>query len=274
MKNSLGQFTFGAFIFTVLIAGGGSSLVSMAADTQEPGMVRRVSVSVATGQRGEKLTTIELLPGYGVNLSFIPTGETVQKVWFDNPAIASLDVEGCLEGLGRECEQEGASVLHLRSMKPMNIPGLHKTNSSLLTVITNGSDGRRVYLFRVVVANTASARNHVHTVEVFPDAASSPSIPTPLPSAIGAQGDFHQIRRGLMVALNRRFITENSVLWNRVVSFLVKVRSGEPLSQAAQTSGISMQLVAKLQELGNTSNSNLNSTVNNTSVQRTDILLR
>ncbi len=274
MKNFFRQLTFSAFVLTTFISAGAMSLPSFAAETQEQAMVRRVPISVATGQRGEKLTTIYLLPGYGVNLSFIPTGETVQKVWFDNPAIASLDVDGCLEGLGRKCEQEGASVLHLRSIQPMKIPGLPKTNSSLLTVITNGSNGRRVYLFRVVAAHSASTRNHVHMVEVFPDPASSPSIPTPLSSVIGAQGDFNQMRRGLMVALNRRLITENSVLWNRIVSFLGKVRLGEPLSQAAQTSGISLQLVAKLQEFGNISNSNLNSTVNNTSIQKTEILLR
>lgn len=271
MKNSLRQFTSSAFVCTVLIAGG-AGVPSMAADIQEPPVVQQVSASVAAGQRGQKLTTIYLMPGYGVNLSFIPTGETVQKVWFDNPGIATLDVDGCLEGLGRECKQEGASVLHLRSIKPMNVPGLPKTNSSLLTVVTNGSDRRSVYLFRVV-NNSASAKNRVHMVEVVPDAiAPSPSILTSLPSAIDAQVDFHQIHRGLIIALNQRLIIENSVLWNRIMSFLAKVRSGELLSIAAQTSGISMQLVTKLQEMGNITNSQLNSTVNNTLIPKTEVL--
>jgi len=62
------------------------------------------------------------------------------------------------------------------------------------------------------------------------------------------------------------------VLWNRIISFLAKVRSGELLSIAAQTSGISMQLVTKLQEMGNITNSQLNSTVNNTLIPKTEVL--
>ncbi len=254
------RFVFST-VFLNLVAGGNALAHS---PTDE--IVERVPAQQATGQKGEKLTTIELLPGYGVNLSFIPTGETVQKVWFDNPAIASLDVDGCLEGLGRECEQVGASILHLRSIKPLNIPNLLKTNSSLLTVVTNGANGRKVYLFRVVAkkAKTTSATNRTHMVEVVPEMTSTVAL-TPLPSVINSQRDFNQMRRGLTVALNRRLITKNSKLWNRIASFLVKVRSGEPLSTAAQTSGISMQLVTKLQSLGNTSSSD-NQTVNNTSI--------
>ncbi|HEY9708804.1 MAG TPA: hypothetical protein V6D48_11430, partial [Oculatellaceae cyanobacterium] len=40
------------------------------------GSVRRISVSEATGQSALAPPKIELSPGYGVNISFIPTGET------------------------------------------------------------------------------------------------------------------------------------------------------------------------------------------------------
>ncbi|MBN3894984.1 MAG: hypothetical protein V7L14_23515 [Nostoc sp.] len=46
-------------------------------------------------------------------MSNIKCGEIVEKVWLDNPAIASLDVNSCLSGLGRECNSLWVTVLHL-----------------------------------------------------------------------------------------------------------------------------------------------------------------
>ncbi|MEB3181656.1 MAG: hypothetical protein VKL59_21870 [Nostocaceae cyanobacterium] len=115
---------------------------------------------------------IELAPGAGVNISFIPTGETVEKVWLDNPAIATLDADGCLSSLagaeqpsGRQCDTSApVSVLHLRQINPLIIPGLPKSRTALLTAITNGPHGRRIYLFRVTTGKSPS----YNTVEVIP----------------------------------------------------------------------------------------------------------
>jgi hypothetical protein len=100
--------------------------------------VKQVSQDIATGNTSQKIPQIELSPGYGVNISFIKSGEIVKKVWLDNPAIASLDVDGCLTGLSRQCEQSGATVIHLRNINKLKLPQLPSTNTSLLTVVTNG----------------------------------------------------------------------------------------------------------------------------------------
>lgn len=218
---------------------------------ESPSSVRRVSVPVATGQSAASPMPIELSPGYGVNISFISTGETVEKVWLDNPSFASLDVDGCLSGLGRECKQNGATVLHLRRINPVNMPGLPKTNSTLLTVVTAGASGRRVYVFRVAMA---SKNPQYHTVEVTPKEAPvvvarySPR----LTSVLTQERDWQTMSRGLIVAQQQRLIRRDSPLWKRIENFLVSVRAGEPIEVAARKSGISLQLVKRLQELGKT----------------------
>lgn len=218
---------------------------------ETPSSVRRVSVAVATGQSGTSPMLIELSPGYGVNISFIPTGEKVEKVWFDNPSFASLDVDGCLSGLGRECQQNGATVLHLRRINQVNIPGLPKTNSTSLTVVTAGAAGRQVYVFRVAMGDK---NPQYHTVEVTPKEAPSAvaSNPPRLTSVLTQYQDWQMMSRGLIVAQQQRLIRRDSPLWKRIENFLVSVKTGEPIEVAAAKRGISLQLVKRLQELGKT----------------------
>ncbi|WP_414585391.1 hypothetical protein [Scytonema sp. PCC 10023] len=234
---------------TFSVFGSGRSVFAQ----ETPSSVRRVSVPVATGQSAASPVLIELSPGYGVNINFIPTGETVEKVWFDNPSFATLDVDGCLSGLGRECQQfQGATVLHLRRINPLNIPGLPKTNSTLLTVVTAGSAGRRVYVFRVAMGGK---NPKYHTVEVTPKEVPSAvaSHPPRLTSVLAQYQDWQIMSRGLIVAQQQRLIRRDSPLWKRIENFLVSVKVGEPTEVAAAKSGISLQLVKRLQELGKTS---------------------
>ncbi len=208
--------------------------------------VRRISQDIATGHSGSEIPLIELSPGYGVNISFIPSGEIVEKVWLDNPAIASLDVDGCLSGLGRECDSPGATVLHLRRINPLNVPQLPKTNCSLLTVVARGDSGRRVYLFRVAMGNT---NPKYHTIEVTSAAQEEREIRELSPQ----YQNLLFMSRGLEIAQQQRLISPESHLWKRIENFFTNVRTGESISSAARKSGITLQLVNRLMELGNTS---------------------
>lgn len=215
--------------------------------------VRRVSVLEATGQSGSSPPLVELSPGYGVNISFIPTGEIVEKVWLDNPSFATLDVDGCLSGLGSQgkpCQPNGARVLHLRGINPLNIPGLPKTNSTLLTAITSGTSRQRVYLFRVALA---SGTPQYHTIEVTPVSVSTPSN-TKYRSIVDSISDYSVFSRGLAVAMQRGLIRTGQPLETRIRNFLARVQAGESIESAASTSGISLNLVERLAQLGRTGN--------------------
>jgi hypothetical protein len=207
--------------------------------------IRRVSVDVATGNSSSDILLIQLAPGYGVNISFIKSGEIIEKVWLDNPAFASLDVDGCLSGLAYKCEQSGATVLHLRRINPLKIPQLPKTNSSLLTVITKGNSARKVYVFRVAMGDIVPK---YHTVEVTPGLKEEPEIRN-LPSTTNIT-NLQLISLGLEIAQQQRFILPDSRLGRRVKSFLMLMKSGYLINDAARRSGISLQLVNRLIELG------------------------
>ena len=216
------------------------------------GSVRRISVSEATGQSALAPPKIELSPGYGVNISFIPTGETVQKVWFDNPSFATLDADGCLSGLGgqqRECQRNSVSVLHLRLINPLTFPGLPKTNSTLLTVITSGKAGRHVYLFQVAKGSARSPQSY--TIEITPRPETTSHV-TRYRSVVESVLDWQTLQRGLTVAQQKGLIRQNQPLWNRIQNFLLRVKAGESVEPAAVASGISLDLVRRLEELGKT----------------------
>lgn len=214
------------------------------ANSEVIGTLKRVSKSEASHQ----LLLIDLHAGYGVNLSF--PKEIIHKVWLDNPGIASLDSNGCLSGLGRSCQKEGATVLHLRSIKPIKIPGLIPTTNSLLTVITSGQGQKHnIYTFKI---NTKSSnQSNIRTIEVVPD---NQLNPNKLRSILVAQKDYRVIHSGLITALNKKLITKNSPLWGRIFNFSTKLRQGEDIKKAADSAGISMKLVQRLQQLGNNNN--------------------
>lgn len=216
------------------------------------GGVKRINSNIATSNSEGEIPLIELSSGYGVNISFIPTGEIVEKVWLDNPAIATLDVDGCLSGLSKKCDSEnGATVLHLRRIKPLKFEQLPSSNSSLLTVVTKGDDKRQIYLFKVAIGDKTPKFN---TIEITPN---QQELNTDIFSNITNINNLQLINRGLFVAQQQRLISEESRLMSRIKKFLISVKSGEQISDAALDSGISLRLVNRLIELGNESYENI-----------------
>ncbi len=102
---------------------------------------------------------IPLAPGSGVSINFAPAGETIQKVWLDNPSFVTIDADGCLAGLpsfGDDCQESYASLIYLRRINDLTIPGLPKSSQSLLTVVTEKQGQTNIYVFRINKASTAS----------------------------------------------------------------------------------------------------------------------
>lgn len=194
------------------------------------GAVLRLSASQAAGQGN--IPTVKVWRGSGINISFIPTGEAIQKAWLDDPSHLTVDFDGALPG---------ATSLHLRRINYINFPQLPSGNSTLLTVITQGTQGRQRYLFRLTYGN---GKPDYYAVSVVPD------------SAFDRQGSLfveQAVARGLAAAQAQGLISArrgNGALSARVQNFLALLRQGQPPEAAARQAGISMALVNKLSELG------------------------
>jgi hypothetical protein len=122
---------------------------------------------------GGAIPTITVWYQQGTNLSFIPAGETIRKVWLDDPSQVTLDFDGpmCMQlaqesaGTG-DCENSAANVIHMRRIKKLPIPGLPDTDTTLLTVITEGQGRKNLYAFRVLYGDSNPEYN---TLAVFAD---------------------------------------------------------------------------------------------------------
>lgn len=179
----------------------------------------------------------------GTNLSFLSTGEIIQKAWLDpvNPVRVTLDVDGqfCSEA-ARSCQ--GATVIHLKQITPLPFPNLPKANSTLLTVIAAVPGGsRRLYTFRIQYGGNDAN----HTVAVMPD---RPGIATV--TGVTPAIDPDRIAQGLQVAQQKQWVYPGTPLCSRIERFIALVRAGRPAATAAGQAGISMQLVTRLMQLG------------------------
>ncbi|MGG6265450.1 hypothetical protein ACQ4M3_05530 [Leptolyngbya sp. AN03gr2] len=153
--------------------------------------VRSVFSDQAQGTTGDAVK-VDVAPGVGLNISFIATGEVVKKAWIDDPSRITLSFDGNLcqaIAQGQECSSEsGATVVHLRQIRPINFPDLLSSQSggTLLTLITEGTEGRKLYQFRV---RPVSKEPGYTTLAVRPmsDKSQAEVIPQPSPPTSLAQ---------------------------------------------------------------------------------------
>ena len=117
----------------------------------------------------------------GTNLSFIPTGEKIKKVWLNDPSQVTIDFDGpmCVQlGQGNrvtlgDCQNSGANVIHLRRIKELDIPGLPRVGNTLLTVITQRLGQTKLYTFRILYGEVPE----YHTLAIYPDPANASTAP-------------------------------------------------------------------------------------------------
>jgi hypothetical protein len=104
---------------------------------------KTLSVTNAQAQGRSKATSVKVWPGYGLNISFIETGESIIKAWLDDPSRIAMDLDG---------KDGAASVVHLRRIKPdLGLPLMvSQDGATLLTVITESEKGRKLYQIKVL----------------------------------------------------------------------------------------------------------------------------
>jgi hypothetical protein len=221
--------------------------------------VRTLSPEQAQG-RETGLVTIPLSPGTGINISFIGMNATIEKAWLDNPSWLTLDSDGCLvsslsstpvsspaagqSGPVRSPRSEltcsgSSSVLHLRRINELKIPGLPSVPETTLSVITRDPDGvRQISVFRLVRGHST-----FHTVEVVSNLA-----PPPPPQAISV--DLALVQKGRQAAIDANFLRSGDPLDSKILNFINFLANGTASDVAMSRSGISLKLVNKLTELG------------------------
>ncbi|WP_242058173.1 MULTISPECIES: hypothetical protein [Nostoc] len=214
-------------------------------------VVRTIFQSMASGTSA-KLQTINVWNGHGVAISFYELGETIKKVWLDDPSQILIDTDGCLEGLDENCPKGGAGLIHLRRINRVNIPGLPQTSTTLLTVITQLSTGeRKAYSFRLATSNGTPKYSQV---VIKLDVAREQIIPKPqLQSLVKTQQTINQIRNGIVVAIKSGWMNQQDELHQRLQKLIGYLQAGNDISTAAKAASVSQDLVNKLIALSNSS---------------------
>ena len=203
--------------------------------------VRVISTDAAQGQ-GE-LVTIALYPAHSVTLNFRSTGETMRKVWLDEPSQVTLDFDDA-NCLSTETKAAcAASVIHLRRIRRLPFPDLPVTQATTLTVLSD----RALYKFRLTFPTAGSP-----TYEVLEMQAAQANLRSPTVKALQSsrQSETQLIERGLQVAAARNLIRQGDALWQRLQALLRLLRDGWQMTAAARQIGVSPALLKRLVEMG------------------------
>jgi hypothetical protein len=208
-------------------------------------IVREISQTQAQGLTGTG-ASITVWAGSGTNIDFTRTGETIQRAWLDDPSLLTIDFDGslCSRSAGNDCV--GASIVHLRRITGIRFPNLPATSSTLLTVVTQSNQGKKLYLFNV---GYGSGTPGYATVAITPN--------VQLGNGIVLRGDrttdWNTIEAGLTQAIQQHLILPDSPVALRVRDFLLRVRSGTPVPQAMQDTKVTMAIISRLATLGSSS---------------------
>lgn len=210
--------------------------------------VRRLTQAEALGY-GDQIPMIHLWIGSGINLNFLETGEAIERVWLDDPSriVVDFDDTRCIN-----TDVCLASVIHLRRINPLDFQELPQSNSTLLTVITSSSEGKKLYQFKIAYGE---GHPNYYTVTIVPEKPPLPGIePEPSIELIrGGRATLVDVQRGLSIAKARGFISElngNATLEYLVLDFIALVRNGVSPVEASARAGISLAAVERLADLG------------------------
>lgn len=193
--------------------------------------VINIAPAIATGEQGS-LPRLQLWEGSGLNISFSSTGETLSKVWLDDPSRITLDFDAPIDS-GQ------AKAIHLRRINQLDFENLPKTSSTLLTVVTN----KNRYQF---ILTYGTGNPEYYGVNIAQPSATLAS------SSLNLEWE-QRIKRGLQKAKKQGLITReqgNMVLAERVNRVLTLVTTGKSLDEAASVAGVSLPFLQRLEEMG------------------------
>lgn len=239
---------FSSFLLTTLCAIALANSTPCPVSAAPSSTVRPLKASLVTGRQA-RLQTVKAWSGHGVSISFFETGEVIRRAWLDRSKKSRfiIDVDGCLEGLGRDCENPGAGLIHISLSDGVIIPGLpNAPYGEHLTVITESGGTKKSYHFRLVPGTGAPEYSEI---QIENDLEPPPDESKPRPNPY-ATADAQWITRGMQVALSNKWIDAQGQLWQRLTNLVGELQSGADANAAAANAGVSMQLVERLMQLG------------------------
>jgi len=220
--------------------------------------ILRITTAQAQGSANTQVQRIVLGTGQGVNLSFLPTGEKIQKVWLDDPSRIVIDFDGCLAASGSQggggCgESSSAFIVHIRQLSERipfpatSVSGNGKT--VLLTVITEKNGSGQIYTFSLVLGGTTPPNT---LIEVVPSAPASEAQ-----VSVDYQREvLSQLSRGMAIAESKGQL--NALDRTRLTTCIALMQSGSSLDQAMVQAGASNDLSSRIRKLGIASSSFVN----------------
>jgi hypothetical protein len=209
--------------------------VALLASKPNGSRVRRVSATDALEGRVDLIVNFE---GGGIILDFSPLGEVIRQISLDDPS--RLVYDSCL--LKNNCGGQPSPTVRLFRSRGIRFPDLPAAKETLLTIQTTDSRGEwQTYIFRVRAGNGVATYNKVlvgaTTISQNPSAGNTRSE------------SVQQIRAGLLAAKNQSTLVDPA-LKGRLAEFLTLLDGGVEPHIAARRLGVSMNVINKLQELG------------------------
>lgn len=229
----------------------GLHLVTEAEVAHAQSAVHSVGSQTVQGNYNTGVYEVKLGSTQAVNISFLKSGETIQKVWLDDPSRIVIDFDGCLVNTatesGSNCQQNGARFIHVRQLRSeIALPEEMSTGEggySLMTILT---DSGKVYQIQLVLG---TGRPPYSLVEINP---APPSAPAQLVSLSQQyqQEILGQLSRGLAVAEAQGLIDQSSAAYTGLRQMIALMQSGTPFADAQQQSNTPTALISRLRGLG------------------------
>ncbi|MBH8550881.1 hypothetical protein I8751_00425 [Nostocaceae cyanobacterium CENA357] len=180
--NSPGEHPVYSHLFLLASLTFSGAMLLLAGRAVANNAVLRSMFSCQAQGLGGALPTINVWYQQGTNLSFLPSGETIKKVWLNDPSQVTMDFDGpmCMQ-FGQErnmnsgdCKNSAANVIQLRRIQKINIPGLPDIDNTLLTVITEGQGKTKLYTFKIMYEES---NPDYHTLAIYADPPSASATP-------------------------------------------------------------------------------------------------
>jgi hypothetical protein len=112
-----------------------------------------LSVKEVSSQQAQMGIDLQVSAGYGLTISFQKTGERISQAWLADPSkiVFSTNTKDCAKNSNTPCN-DAANVIFLRQIKEINFPNLTSSSDggTQLVILTNGKEGQRQYLFRIL----------------------------------------------------------------------------------------------------------------------------